>query len=93
VPSTFERARYQFLVYLAGTRPFASQNFGMGGHEAPQKLRVLVVHVADLVFAQITMFVADFRYWHILENLNIKFQISNFSHICPSRLDSPWQAG
>ena len=52
----FQSFSDELLVFLTRAGAFAAQNFRMGRHEAPQKLRVLVVHVANLVFSQKTGF-------------------------------------
>ena len=52
----FQGAGHEFLVLLARTGAFAAEDFGVRRHEAPQKLRVFVIHVADFILAQETIF-------------------------------------
>jgi hypothetical protein len=64
VAGAFQGARYEFLVFLAGASAFAAEDFGVRGHEPPQKLRVFVIHVADFIFAEETRFRLVVLYWH-----------------------------
>ena len=52
MPGAFQCTGHEFLVFLAGAGALAAEDLGMGRHEAPQKLCVLVVYVIDFIFTQ-----------------------------------------